>query len=154
MWNSISVTRFCTLNWDFTLNRDSLRRDFTVWKSADRGYSLNRGLTVRICVWGKNSAFGGTRIAKKNLAVSSWIKPSSQVYVHIDHQTMNFYSWIKFLCMRCLCRRKKSNAMKKKLPLKKLMTQCIEYYGVCWLVFFSPRCFRFCARFRRLDSCQ
>ena len=30
MWNSISVTKFCTLNRDFTLNRDSLNRDFTV----------------------------------------------------------------------------------------------------------------------------
>ena len=29
-WNSILVSRFCTLNQDFTLNRDSLNRDFTV----------------------------------------------------------------------------------------------------------------------------
>ena len=30
MWNSIMVTIFCTLHWYFTLNRDSLNRDFTV----------------------------------------------------------------------------------------------------------------------------
>ena len=31
MWNSVSITRFCTLNWDFTFNWDSLNRDFTVF---------------------------------------------------------------------------------------------------------------------------
>ena len=35
VWNSILVTRFCTLNWDFTLNRESFNWYFTVLLSQN-----------------------------------------------------------------------------------------------------------------------
>ena len=41
MRNSISVVRFCTLNRDFTLNRDSLNRDFTVVQWVEVGRAWN-----------------------------------------------------------------------------------------------------------------
>ena len=41
MSNSNLVTRFCTLNWDFTLNRGSLNRDFTVLYLKRLNFELN-----------------------------------------------------------------------------------------------------------------
>ena len=45
MWNSISVTRFCILNWDVKLNWDLLKRDFTVLCSS-------LGTIMETVLWG------------------------------------------------------------------------------------------------------
>ena len=50
MWNSILDTRFHTLNWDFSLNRDSLNRDFIVVIKGNFFWpqnSLQQGIQIR-----------------------------------------------------------------------------------------------------------